>query len=171
MFKRLSLIAACSMALTSTSMASEFMDASWAKGMCSTWNKSSTLKTGLAEWATNDNKRGYKLIQVYRTHCGVKSKVQLNIVSKDGESHCQVGGKPDGKKMNYDVDYLMHATDEDWKCMGEASFGCGAMGAMMSMKLKFKGPKGEAMSVMDPFGSFLELTGSVGKNESETCPK
>ena len=45
--------------------------------------------------------------------------------------------------------------------MGEASFGCGAMGAMMSGKLKFNGPKMEAMSVMGPFNQYLQLTGKV----------
>lgn len=171
MFKKLTLVTISTLALSSSAMSSTFMDASWAKQMCSAWNKSATLKTGLSSWAKNDKKRGYKIIQVYRTHCGVKSKVQLNIISKGGKAYCQSGGKPDGKKMNYDVDYLMNATDKDWKCMGEASFGCGAMGAMMSGKLKFKGPKVEAMKVMSPFGAFLKLTGSVGKNNSKTCPR
>ena len=65
----------------------------------------------------------------------------------------------------------MNATDDDWTCMGKASFGCGAMGAMMSGKLKFTGPKVEAMSVMGPFGAFLELTGAVEGTKSQTCPK
>lgn len=34
----------------------------------------------------------------------------------------------------------MNATDEDWACMGKGSFGCGAMGAMMTGKLKFSRP-------------------------------
>mgnify|MGYP002067681959 CR=1 FL=1 len=45
------------------------------------------------------------------------------------------------------------------------------MGEMMSGKLKFTGQKSEAMTVMGPFGSFLELTGSVAGTKSETCPK
>lgn len=171
MLKKLTVIAIATVGFTTSSMASQFMDATWAKHMCSAWNKSHTLKTGLAHWSTNDAKRGYKLIQLYRSHCGVKTKVQLTIVSKGGKAHCHAGGKPDGKKMNYSVDYLMNATDENWKCMGKASFGCGAMGAMMSGKLKFKGPKVEAMKVMSPFGAFLKLVGSVGKNESKTCPR
>jgi len=171
MVKKLTIIAIATVGFTTTSMASEFMDSSWAKQMCSAWNKSNTLKSGLSSWAKNDNKRGYKLIQIYRSHCGVKSRVQLNIISKGGKAYCQSGGKPDGKKMNYSVDYLMNATDENWKCMGKASFGCGAMGAMMSGKLKFKGPKVEAMGVMGPFGSFLKLVGSVGKIGSKTCPR
>jgi len=80
MLKKLTLITISTFAITSNSSASEFMDASWAKQMCNAWNKNATLKTGLASWAKNDAHRGYKLIQVYRTHCGVKSKIQLNII-------------------------------------------------------------------------------------------
>jgi len=67
---------------------------------------------------------------------------------------------------DYDVDYLMYATDEDWACMGEGKFGCGAMGAMTTGKLKLSGPKGEAMSVMGPFNGFLTLTGQVPGDKS-----
>jgi len=68
------------------------------------------------------------------------------------------------------VDYVMNATDEDWTCMGEGKFGCGAMGAMMTGKLEFEGPKVEAMSVVGPFDSFLQLTGKVAGDKS-SCPK
>jgi putative sterol carrier protein len=64
----------------------------------------------------------------------------------------------------------MNATDEDWACMGKGSFGCGAMGAMMTGKFKFSGPKGEAMSVMGPFDSFLQLTGKV-PGDTSSCQK
>lgn len=146
--------------------AAEFMDADWAKQACDAWNQDATLTTGLVDtdgysWIGNDNKRGYKLIQMYRTDCGEASKMQLNIALKDGKATCIYGGKPDGKAMDFSYDYLMHATDADWTCMGEAKFGCGAMGAMMSGKLKFQGPKVEAMKVMSPFESFLQLTGKV----------
>jgi putative sterol carrier protein len=50
--------------------------------------------------------------------------------------------------------------------MGKGDFGCGAMGAMMSGKLNFKGPKVEAMKVMGPFESFLKLTGKVAGDKS-----
>jgi putative sterol carrier protein len=171
MLKKTILAITVTVGLTSSAIASEFMDRTWAKNMCDAWNKSSTLTTGLAEWATNNKDRGYKLIQIYRTQCDTKSKIQLNIINKDGKATCTYGGKPDGKKVDYDVDYLMHANDEDWTCMGKGSFGCGAMGAMMSGKLKFTGPKGEAMTVMGPFGAFLELTGSVEGVKGQTCPK
>lgn len=171
MLKNIILLSAVTIGLTSGAMATEFMDKTWAKNTCDAWNKNSTLKSGLAEWATNNKDRGYKLIQIYRTQCGTKSKIQLNIVNKDGKATCVYGGKPDGKKVDTSVDYVMHANDEDWTCMGKASFGCGAMGAMMSGKLQFKGPKVEAMGVMGPFGSFLELTGTVAGTKGKTCPK
>jgi len=56
--------------------------------------------------------------------------------------------------------------------MGEGRFGCGAMGAMGAMmtgKLKFQGPKGEAMGVMGPFDSFLTMTGKV-PGDKAACP-
>jgi putative sterol carrier protein len=53
--------------------------------------------------------------------------------------------------------------------MGEGKFGCGAMGAMMTGKLKFEGPKMEAMGVMGPFDSFLLLTGKV-PGDKASCP-
>ena len=171
MLKKIILATTVTIGLTSAALATEFMDKTWAKKTCDAWNKNSTLTTGLAEWSKNNKDRGYKLIQIYRTQCGTKSKIQLNIVNKGGKAICTYGGKPDGKKVDYDVDYLMHASDKDWTCMGKASFGCGAMGAMMSGKLQFKGPKVEAMGVMGPFGGFLELTGAVAGTKGKTCPK
>ena len=55
----------------------------------------------------------------------------------------------------------MHATDENWTCMGKGPFGCGATGAMTTGKLKFSGPKVEAMGVIGPFDSFLQMTGRI----------
>ena len=170
MLKKMILVTTVTIGLTSGAMAVEFMDKTWAKNTCDAWNKSSELKSGLADWAKNNKDRGYKLIQIYRTQFDAKSKIQLNIVNKDGKAICVYGGKPDGKKVDYDVDYLMHASDEDWTCMGKGSFGCGAMGAMMSGKLQFTGPKVEAMGVMGPFGGFLELTGTVAGTKGKTCP-
>ncbi len=43
------------------------------------------------------------------------------------------------------------------------------MGAMMTGKLKFEGPKGEAMGVMGPFNAFLTGTGKV-PGDKESCP-
>ncbi len=174
MFKKTGIILALSLASTSL-MAVEYMDAAWAKQACNAWNKSAVLTTQLgskheSKWISNNAGRGYKLVQMYRSSCGVKTKIQLTIADKGGKAMCIYGGKPDGKKMNMKVDYLMHATDKNWNCMGRGSWGCGAMGAMMSGKLRFSGPKMEAMKVMDPFESFLKLAGKVPGNQ-KACPK
>lgn len=178
MFKKLGLIALAS-AVAAPAMADTYMDAAWAKKACDAWNASPVLTQQLMEtesddddgysWIKNNAGRGYKLVQMYRTACGANSKIQLTIQEKDGKAMCVAGGKPDGKAMNFKVDYLMHASDKNWECMGRGSFGCGAMGAMMSGKLKFQGPKLEAMKVMAPFESFLKIAGKVPGDKS-SCP-
>jgi putative sterol carrier protein len=40
---------------------------------------------------------------------------------------------------------------------------------MMTGKLKFQGPKGEAMGVMGPFDGFLTMTGKVAGDKA-SCP-
>ncbi|MFZ1344198.1 SCP2 sterol-binding domain-containing protein [Thiothrix eikelboomii] len=169
--KKIILLAGIALLANTAAYAGDFMDAAWAKQACAAWNADSTLAKGLMDtdgysWAKNNNGRGYKLIQIYRTDCGEASKIQLNITVEGDQAKCSYGGKPDGKAMDFAVDYLMHATDEDWTCMGKGEFGCGAMGAMVSGKLKFKGPKMEAMKVMSPFESFLKLTGKVAGNKT-----
>ncbi|MEA3276815.1 MAG: SCP2 sterol-binding domain-containing protein [Pseudomonadota bacterium] len=158
------------LAFSASTQAATFMDADWAAAMCKAWN-SSELPSGLAgdSWAANNAGRGYKVIQLYRDKCGDKTKVELELTDKDGKAHCTYGGAVKHASLNYDVDYLMYATDDDWTCMGEGKFGCGAMGAMMTGKLKFKGPKGEAMGVMGPFDGFLVLTGKV-PGDKASCP-
>jgi putative sterol carrier protein len=159
------------LALSAGAQAGAFMDAEWAAAACAAWNQSTELTTGLGgkSWAANDGGRGYKAIQLYRDKCGETSKVELEITDKGGKSHCAYGGAVKHAKLDYDMDYLMHASDDDWTCMGEGKFGCGAMGAMMTGKLKFQGPKGEAMGVMGPFDAFLVMTGKVPGDKS-ACP-
>lgn len=175
MTKKTGIILALSMMTTSSLMAGEYMDGAWAKQACDAWNKNSVLTSQLMKttdgysWVKNNAGRGYKVIHMYRSNCGAPSKVQLTIADKGGKAMCVYGGKPDGKKLNMDVDYVMHATDKDWACMGAGSWGCGAMGAMMSGKLKFSGPKMEAMKVMTPFEGFLKFAGSLPGNKA-ACP-
>ena len=161
---------ALALAFSAGTHAATFMDSSWAAAACSAWNKSD-LPAGLggAAWAENNAGRGYKVIQLYREKCGEGSKVELEISDKGGKAECTYGGAVKHAKLDANVDYLMYATDEDWTCMGEGRFGCGAMGAMMTGKLNFKGPKGEAMGVMGPFDGFLLLTGKVAGDKS-ACP-
>jgi putative sterol carrier protein len=170
--KRFTLLATAALAMGAAlpAQAAKFMDAAWAKQLCDAWNKNDKLTAGLAEkWIKNDAGRGYKIIQLYRTQCGPATKVELKIVPKDGKAMCAAGGAVTQQTLNKDVDYVMHATDEDWTCMGEGKFGCGAMGAMMTGKLKFEGPKGEAMGVMGPFDGFLTMTGTV-PGDKAGCP-
>lgn len=163
--------------------ANNFMDEAWAQKVCTKWNQTKTLTNELYQieteegdgysWVGNDGDRGYKIVQIYRTECGEAGKIQLNIVSENEQAICKFGGKPDGKALDSGLDYVMHAKDKDWACMGEGRFGCGAMGAMMSGKLKFKGPKFEAMKVMGPFEAFLQMTDDVdsgSKTGEENCP-
>ncbi len=172
MIKRTAVVLATGLLAASPLMAADFMDAAWAKQACDTWNKTPVLTNQLAQmpgdmfgdgykWIKNNAGRGYKLIQIYRdgNGCGAKKAIQLTIADKNGKAMCIYGGKPDGKKMNFNVDYVMHATDANWTCMGSGK--CGVMGSMMTGKLKFKGPKMEAMKVMKPFAEFLKLTGKV----------
>lgn len=179
--KKISLLAIVTVTVLSTPVIADvYMDAAWAKKACAAWNASTILTQQLAntdseeddgyQWAKNNADRGYKLVQMYRTSCGANSRIQLTIQEQGGKAMCVRSGKPDGKAMNFKVDYLMHASDKNWGCMGRGSFGCGAMGAMMSGKLKFQGPKVEAMKVMEPFESFLKVAGKV-PGDKTSCPQ
>lgn len=167
-----SLVATFAFAFSMSSHAATFMDAAWASELCKGWNANAALTKGLAgdAWAKNDSGRGYKTIHLYRSKCGEKSKVELEIANKDGKAVCSYGGAVKHPTPDYAVDYLMYADDEDWTCMGEGKFGCGAMGAMASGKLKFQGPKMEAMGVMGPFDKFLVMTGGI-PGDKAACPK
>lgn len=176
MLKPITLASCLLIIVSAPAHAAEFMDAAWAKQACDAWNADNELTTGLVDtdgysWIKNDNARGYKLVQMYRTDCGESTKIQLNIALQGDKATCNYGGVPDGKKMDTSYDYLMHATDADWICMGEGKFGCGAMGAMGTGKLKFTGPKIEAMKVMTPFEGFLQLTGKVAGTKTECAAK
>ncbi len=160
---------------SNVAQASLFMDAEWASKACAAWNENEILTRQLVKtednyrWITNDAGRGYKLIQLYRTNCSEPSKIQLDIALQEGKAMCTYGGEPDGKAFNPQVDYLLHATDPDWMCIGEGEFGCGAMGAMMSGRLNFTGPKMEVMDVMEAFSTLLRMTAEVPGLRA-TCP-
>lgn len=147
-----------------------FMSDQWAQQACDAWNTSEDLTKGLAgKWIDNNDGRGYKVIHIYRMDCPDSKRVELTISAVDGAAKCTYGGPINHTQLNSDVDYVMYASDEDWVCIGEGSWGCGPMGAMATGKLKFEGPKMEAMSVMGPFESFLLLTGQVESDRS-ACP-
>ena len=147
-----------------------FMSSEWAQQACEAWNSKDDLTNGLSgNWINNNDGRGYKVIQIYRMDCPDSARVELTISAQDGQAKCTYGGPVKHTQLNSDVDYVMYGTDEDWVCMGEGKWGCGPMGAMMSGKLKFEGPKWEAMKVMGPFESFLLLTGEV-ETDRGSCP-
>jgi putative sterol carrier protein len=168
MKKRL-LIAGALLAMSSLAQAAPvMMTTEWATQACEAWNQNSILTTGLAEkWIKNDNKRGYKIVQMYRTDCGDAVKVELKISAKDGKAMCVSGGKPENTP-NFDVDYLMHAKTPRWVQMGNGEYG--PMKAMMFGRLEFSGPMMEAMGVMGPFEQFLLLVGKV-PSDTASCPK
>lgn len=169
--KQLSVFAALMASSFAASAASVFMSEDWAAEACDAWNADSELSAGLGgDWIGNDADRGYKVIHIYRMDCKDSPRVELTIVADGENAKCSYGGAVKHEKLNADVDYLMYAEDDDWKCMGEGSWGCGPMGAMATGKLKFDGPKGEAMSVMGPFEGFLLLTGKVPSDRA-SCPK
>jgi putative sterol carrier protein len=148
--------------------ATPLMSVEWTAQACDAWNKDATLTTGLAgDWMKNNKGRGYKIIQMYRTDCGEDYKTELKIVPKDGKALCVYGGKAQST-LDLSADYLMHAETKRWTEMGNGEYG--PMKGMMFGRLKFSGPKMEAMSVMGPFESFLLLVGKV-PGDTAACPK
>jgi len=163
-------IALATLAVFSTAAhaAPALMSAEWTAEACDAWNKDSTLTTGLGDkWIKNDAGRGYKIIHMYRTDCGETTQTEMKIVPKDGKAICEYGGAVKTAKLDYTVDYTMHATTEKWGEMGAGEYG--PMKAMMFGRLKFIGPKVEAMTVMGPFETFLKLPGKVANDKA--CPK
>lgn len=157
------------MASASIANASVLFSNEWAAQACDLWNKDATLTTGLGDkWIKNDKDRGYKVIHLYRTDCGDGYVSEMRIASKDGKAMCVYGGAVQNK-LDYGVDYLMHGDTKRWAEMGAGEYG--PMKAMMFGRLKFQGPKLEAMSVMGPFASFLQLTGKVPGTDMTSCPK
>lgn len=145
---------------TMAAAAPGLMSADWAREACQAWNADATLTKELqaSGWVANDKKRGYKVLQVYRTDCAGSPRVELRIASKDGKALCVAGGRSEAK-LDFDADYAMSAETTRWREMGRGEYG--PMRAMMFGRLSFDGPMGEAMGNMGPFESFLLLVGKV----------
>lgn len=155
-------------AAAGASAAPTLMNAEWATAACEKWNQTPELMEGLGgSWVKNDGGKGFKVIRLYRTDCGEASQVELRITDQAGKARCAYGGKLETASLNASVDYVMHATTARWGEMGKGEYG--PMRAMMFGRLEFVGPKGEAMSVMSPFESFLLLVGKV-PGETGACP-
>lgn len=143
------------------------MSPEWTAQACDAWNKDATLTTGLAgDWIKNDKGRGYKIVHMYRTDCGEATKTELKIVARDGKAMCAYGGAVQNPNPDHSVDYTMHAETTRWQEMGAGEYG--PMRAMMFGRLKFQGPRAEAMGVMGPFEAFLRLPGKIPA--STACP-
>jgi putative sterol carrier protein len=160
-------LAALAVFATAAHAAPPMMSPAWTAEACAAWNKDATLTDGLADkWIKNDKGRGYKIIKLYRTECGEATQTEMKIVPKDGKAICAYGGAVQTPTMDYDVDYTMHATTERWVEMGAGEYG--PMKAMMFGRLKFTGPKMEAMGVMGPFEAFTRLPGKIPGDKA--CP-
>ncbi|MEA3291533.1 MAG: SCP2 sterol-binding domain-containing protein [Pseudomonadota bacterium] len=145
------------------------LSAEWGKAACDAWNADPVLTDELAAsgWVQNDGGKGYKVMQLYRTDCSNSSTTELRIGLQDGKAKCIYGGAVETGELNGDADYSMHAETSRWMEMGAGEYG--PMKAMMFGRLKFAGPKWEAMKNMDPFTNFLMLTGTVA-SDATTCP-
>lgn len=154
-------------AAASAASAAPLMSADWAQKACQYWNTNKQLTDDMAEkWAKNDGGRGYKIIHMYRTDCGEASKVQMTISTAGGKTTCTYAGPIKNPTLDYSMDYKMHAETNRWKEMGAGEYG--PMKAMMFGRLKFEGPKAEAMKVMGPFEQFLLIPGKVPGEDA--CP-
>jgi len=164
---RKQLFIAAAMSCAAAAQAAPLMSAEWANQACQYWNTNPALTTELAEkWATNDGGRGYKVIHMYRTDCGEASKVEMTISTKGGKTTCVYAGPIQHAKLDASMDYVMHAETKRWREMGAGEYG--PMRAMMFGRLKFEGPKAEAMKVMGPFEQFLLIPGKVPGDDA--CP-
>ncbi|MCP4201988.1 MAG: sterol-binding protein [bacterium] len=146
------------------------MDSQWAELACEAWNENPTLTDELAApgWVANNKDRGYKVIQIYRTDCEASPWVELHIADQDGKAICVYGGPIKTEELISGVDYIMHAQTHRWQEMGAGNYG--PMKGMITGRLKFKGPKWEAMKNMGPFTSFLQLAGEV-PSDASVCPE
>ncbi|ACO03688.1 MAG TPA: SCP-2 sterol transfer family protein [Persephonella sp.] len=128
----------------------KFMDQEYAKQFCDLWNQTGELTEGLSKWSKNTGNKGYRIIRFYRQDCGGPEKaIEVHIAPKDGKAVCIYGGKATDQK----ADFLMFATDENWKSLAKGEFGFMGMGIMS--KMTFEGSKWEAMQNMGPFKAFL----------------
>lgn len=171
MHKLTATIAFCTGLFAATQAHAEppLMSAEWAAEACKAWNQDPVLTQKLMEsgWIKNDKGRGFKIMQIYREDCKDSPRIELRVEPKDGKAVCVFGGKAETAKLESDADYVMFAETEHWKEMGSGVYG--PMRAMIFNRLKFEGPKMEAMGNMGPFENFLLLIGKV-PGDAAQCP-
>lgn len=156
------------LSLTGIAVADEmvFMSDPWAAAACEGWNEDEALTGDLNKWIENDLDRGYKVIQIFRMDCEDSPRVELRLEGVDGGVQCTYGGLAKSE-LESKADYLMFAQTERWEEMGAGKYG--PMKGMMFRRLRFQGPKMEAMNNMGPFKNFLLLTGEI-PGDTSTCP-
>lgn len=146
--------------------ATAFMSEEWAEALCDGWNESETLMTELGGgFVANNGGRGYKMLIVSRRDCNA-APVQITLEQEDGMAICVDSGFV-VESFNSGYDYNMSAKTKNWKKMGTGALG--PSGAMMTGRLRFQGPKVEAMKFMEPFKGFLRLTGDI-EGDRNVCP-
>ena len=142
------------------------MSGSWAEGMCEAWNATDGLTQELGGWIKNDKGRGYKLMRIYRRDCPDSPWIEMKISKTEDGVVCAGGGWATDEKLT-GADYVMFADTHRWQEMGAGEYG--PMKGMMTGRLKFEGPKFEAMRNMGPFTNFLLLVGKV-PGSVDMCP-
>jgi putative sterol carrier protein len=173
--RKLGLVAASAAAMvcavSSAGAAPALMSAEWGRQACDAWNADNELTVGLAEsgWVDNDEDRGFKVLQIYRTDCESSPRIELRIARQGDKAQCVYGGAVETADLDTGIDYIMHAETRRWEEMGAGKYG--PMRAMMFGRLKFSGPKWEAMKNMGPFESFLRLAGQDKvPSDTSACP-
>jgi putative sterol carrier protein len=154
---------------TATGDLEPLMSVEYIKQFCDAWNADELMTTGLAnsEWVDNDGDKGFKIIQLYRRDCPDSPRVEMQFERADDKAMCVYAGKVENPDLDRSADYEMFADTKRWIEVGNGDYG--PMKAMMLGRLKFKGPKIEAMGNMGPFKNFLLLFGKFPADPT-TCP-
>jgi len=145
-----------------------YMSVDYIKKFCNAWNEDELLTVGLAnsEWIDNDGDKGFKIIQLYRRDCPDSEPVEMQFERQGDKAMCVYAGKIENPELDRSADYEMFADTQRWVEMGSGEYG--PMKGMMFGRLKFKGPKMEAMGNMGPFKNFLLMFGAPG--DTSKCP-
>ena len=145
------------------------MSIEYIKQFCAAWNADELMTKGLAdsEWVDNDGDKGFKIIQLYRNDCPDSPHVEMQFERQDDKAMCVYAGKVENPELDRRADYEMYADTNRWIEIGNGDYG--PMKAMMFGRLKFKGPKIEAMGNMGPFKNFLLLFGYF-PSDPTVCP-
>jgi putative sterol carrier protein len=148
---------------------SPMMSVAYIEQFCDAWNADELMTKGLAdsEWVDNDGDKGFKIIQLYRKDCPDSPHVEMQFERQDNKAMCVYAGKVENPDLDRSADYEMFADTKRWIEIGNGDYG--PMKAMMFGRLKFKGPKIEAMGNMGPFKNFLLLFGHF-PSDPTVCP-